>query len=155
MVRFSYGWMVPLIICGVTSVCFDFPVSLYCFITRKISIKTNLEVDPVLCIYIPFWKLLRECIFFRYLYRFILLCITMYRQKSIRKFFIYIFPIVCGALGYLILLLSPSGSAKFSENLSLSLLFKNAIAIFTEYYNACRIPLILFLYFLALRFITN
>ena len=74
----------------------------------------------------------------------------MYRQKSIRKFFIYIFPIACGALGYLILLLSPSGSAKFSENLSLSLLFKNAIAIFTEYYNACRIPLILFFVLLGI-----
>lgn len=137
------------------SVCSVVSVSLYYFITRKISVKPNLEVDPVLCIYIPFWKLLRECIFSVIFTGFLLLCITMYRQKSIRKFFIYIFPIACGALGYLILLLSPSGSAKFSENLSLSLLFKNAIEIFTEYYNACRIPLILFLYFLALRFITN
>lgn len=114
------------------------------------------------------WKLILFCVFtflfgnysenvsFSVIFTgFLLLCITMYRQKSIRKFFIYIFPIACGALGYLILLLSPSGSAKFSENLSLSLLFKNAIEIFTEYYNACRIPLILFLYFLALRFITN
>ena len=48
------------------------------------------------------------------------------------------------------LLLSPSGSAKFSENLSLSLLFKNAIEIFTEYYNACRIPLILFFVLLGI-----
>lgn len=71
-------------------------------------------------------------------------------RKCFRKLFIYVLPIVCGALGYLILLLSPSGSAKFSENLSLSLLFKNAIEIFTEYYNACRIPLILFFVLLGI-----
>ena len=109
------------------------------------------------------WKLILFCVFtflfgnysenvsFSVIFTgFLLLCITMYRQKSIRKFFIYIFPIACGALGYLILLLSPSGSAKFSENLSLSLLFKNAIEIFTEYYNACRIPLILFFVLLGI-----
>lgn len=135
--------------------CSDFPVSLYCFITRKFSVKTCLEVDPVLCIYIPFGNYSENVSFSVIFTGFLLLCITMYGQKSFRKLFIYVLPIVCGALGYLILLLSPSGSAKFSENLSLSLLFKNAIEIFTEYYNACRIPLILFLYFLVLLFITN
>lgn len=109
------------------------------------------------------WKLILFCVFtflfgnysenvsFSVIFTgFILLCITMYGQKSFRKLFIYVLPIVCGALGYLILLLSPSGSAKFSENLSLSLLFKNAIEIFTEYYNACRIPLILFFVLLGI-----
>ena len=108
------------------------------------------------------WKLILFCVFTflfeitqrMYLFPlslpvFLLLCITMYGQKSFRKLFIYVLPIVCGALGYLILLLSPSGSAKFSENLSLSL-FKNAIEIFTEYYNACRIPLILFFVLLGI-----
>lgn len=60
----SINYMWGYLFCSVVS------VSLYYFITRKISVKPNLEVDPVLCIYIPFWKLLRECIFFRYLYRF-------------------------------------------------------------------------------------
>ena len=109
------------------------------------------------------WKLILFCVFtflfgnysenvsFSVIFTgFLLLCITMYGQKSFQKLFIYVLPIVCGALGYLILLLSPSGSAKFSENLSLSLLFKNAIEIFTEYYNACRIPLILFFVLLGI-----
>ena len=109
------------------------------------------------------WKLILFCVFtllfgnysenvsFSVIFTgFILLCITMYRQKSFRKLFIYVLPIVCGALGYLILLLSPSGSAKFSENLSLPLIFKNAVEIFTEYYNTCRIPLIFFFVLLGI-----
>lgn len=109
------------------------------------------------------WKLILFCVFtllfgnysenvsFSVIFTgFILLCITMYGQKSFRKLFIYVLPIVCGALGYLILLLSPSGSAKFSENLSLPLIFKNAVEIFTEYYNTCRIPLIFFFVLLGI-----
>lgn len=42
------------------------------------------------------------------------------------------------------------GSAKFSENLSLPLIFKNAVEIFTEYYNTCRIPLIFFFVLLGI-----
>lgn len=109
------------------------------------------------------WKLILFCVFtllfgnysenvsFSVIFTgFILLCITMYGQKSFQKLFIYVLPIVCGALGYLILLLSPSGSAKFSENLSLPLIFKNAVEIFTEYYNTCRIPLIFFFVLLGI-----
>ena len=81
---------------------------------------------------------------------FILLCIVMYQRKNWKSYFIYVLPVVCGAIGYLLLLLSPSGSAKFSENLSLPLIFKNAVEIFTEYYNTCRIPLIFFFVLLGI-----
>ena len=81
---------------------------------------------------------------------FILLCIVMYQRKKWKSYFIYVLPVVCGAIGYLLLLLSPSGSAKFSENLSLPLIFKNAVEIFTEYYNTCRIPLIFFFVLLGI-----
>ena len=81
---------------------------------------------------------------------FLLLGIVMYRQKNFRSYLVYTFPIICGALGYLVLLLSPSGSAKFSENLSLSLIFKNAIELFTQYYTICRVPLILFFILLGI-----
>ena len=81
---------------------------------------------------------------------FILLCIVMYQRKKWKSYFIYVLPVVCGAIGYLLLLLSPSGSAKFSENLSLPLIFKNAEEIFTEYYNTCRIPLIFFFLLLGI-----
>lgn len=81
---------------------------------------------------------------------FILLCIVMYQRKNWKSYFTYVLPVVCGAIGYLLLLLSPSGSAKFSENLSLPLIFKNAVEIFTEYYNTCRIPLIFFFVLLGI-----
>ena len=109
------------------------------------------------------WKLILFCIFtflfgnysenvsFSVIFTgFILLCIVMYRQKKFRSYLVYTFPIACGALGYLVLLFSPSGSAKFSENLSLCLIFKNAIEIFTQYYTMCRIPLILFFILLCI-----
>lgn len=81
---------------------------------------------------------------------FLLLCIVMYQHKSIQKNMIYVLPIISGAIGYLVLLLSPSGSAKFSDNLSLSVLVKNAIDLFTTYYNMCRLPLILFFVLLCI-----
>lgn len=81
---------------------------------------------------------------------FLLLCVTICQQKRWKELSVYILPIVCGALGYLILLSSPSGSAKFSEDLSISLVFKNAIEIMTEYYNICRIPLIIFFLLLGI-----
>ena len=109
------------------------------------------------------WKLILFCVFtllfgnysenvsFSVIFTgFILLCITMYGQKSFQKLFIYVLPIVCGALGYLILLLSPSGSAKFSENLSLPLIFMNAVEMLTEYYNTSRIPVIFFFVLLGI-----
>ena len=57
--------------------------------------------------------------------------------------------------GYLVLLLSPSGSAKFSDNLTLSVLAKNGIDLFTTYYNMCKYPLIRFSFYSALLFITK
>lgn len=109
------------------------------------------------------WKLVLFCIFtflfgnysenvsFSVIFTgFVLLCMIMYHRKNLKSYISYVLPVVCGALGYLVLLLSPSGSAKFSENLSLSLIFKNAIEIFTEYYNTCRIPLIIFFVLLGI-----
>lgn len=101
-----------------------------------------MEDVSFLYLHISLWKLFRECFFFCYFIGFILLCIVMYQRKNWKSYFTYVLPVVCGAIGYLLLLLSPSGSAKFSENLSLPLIFKNAVEIFTEYYNTCRIPLI-------------
>ena len=81
---------------------------------------------------------------------FLLLCITMYQQKSIKKYLTYVLPVISGAIGYLVLLLSPSGSAKFSDNLSLSALVKNGIDLFTTYYSMCKFPLILFFVLLCI-----
>ena len=81
---------------------------------------------------------------------FLLLCIAMYRKRAVKEYGLYLFPVISGAAGYLILLLSPSGGAKFSGDLSFSVLFKNGIEIFTSYYNACKIPLILFFVLLGI-----
>lgn len=109
------------------------------------------------------WKLIAFCVFtflfgnysenvsFSVIFTgFLLMCITMYQHKNIRKYLPYVLPVVCGAAGYLVLLLSPSGSAKFSDNLSLSALVKNGIDLFTTYYNMCKYPLILFFILLCI-----
>lgn len=109
------------------------------------------------------WKLILFCLFtflfgnysenvsFSVIFTgFLLMCVTMYQHKTIRKYLSYVFPIICGAAGYLVLLLSPSGSAKFSDNLTLSVLAKNGIDLFTTYYNMCKYPLILFFILLCI-----
>lgn len=81
---------------------------------------------------------------------FLLLSVVMYRSHTIKGYLSYLLPIVCGACGYLLILLSPSGSAKFSDHLSLSTLFKNGVEIFTTYYTTCKIPLIIFFVLLGI-----
>lgn len=86
------------------------------------------------------WKLILFCLFtflfgnysenvsFSVIFTgFLLMCVTMYQHKTIRKYLSYVFPITCGAAGYLVLLLSPSGSAKFSVTLPYPILAKNGI----------------------------
>ena len=114
------------------------------------------------------WKLILFCLFtflfgnysenvsFSVIFTgFLLMCVTMYQHKTIRKYLSYVFPITCGAAGYLVLLLSPSGSAKFSDNLTLSVLAKNGIDLFTTYYNMCKYPLILFFILLCIAVYHN
>ena len=45
-------------------------LSVYITLLRGKSLLNQTWKLILFCIYIPFWKLLRECIFFRYLYRF-------------------------------------------------------------------------------------
>ena len=74
-------------------------LSVYITLLRgKSPVKPNLEVDPVLCIYIPFGNYSENVSFSVIFTGFLLLCITMYRQKSIRKFLFIFFRLHVGLL---------------------------------------------------------
>lgn len=133
----------------------------YCFSIIFLSVYINLLRHKTLLD--ASWKLILFCIFTLLFGNysenvsfpvismgFLLLCITIYQNHNFQRYITYFIPIISGALGYLVLLLSPAGSAKFSENLSFSFIIKNGITIFTTYYSLCKIPLIIFFILLGI-----
>lgn len=72
---------------------------------------------------------------------FVIMCVTMYMERSIKRYWKYTIPIVTGAMGYLTLVFSP-GAASRATGLSLGTIFKRFIDIFESYYT-CTKPLLL------------
>ena len=73
---------------------------------------------------------------------FILLCITMYEEKNIKKYWSYVIPVVTAACGYLTMVFCPA-EVTVKEGLTLGYLFKNLIDIFETYYLCVRELLII------------
>lgn len=72
------------------------------------------------------WKLILFCLFtflfgnysenvsFSVIFTgFLLMCVTMYQHKTIRKYLSYVFPITCGAAGYLVYYSAPPAVRSF------------------------------------------
>lgn len=72
---------------------------------------------------------------------FIILCIMMYDEKSVKKYWSYVIPIVTAACGYLTMVLCPA-EVTVKEGLSLSYIFKNMIDIFEDYYQCSQMLLV-------------
>lgn len=64
---------------------------------------------------------------------FILLCITMYEERNIKKYWKYVIPIVTAAMGYLTMVFCPA-EVTLKEGLTVGLVFKNFIDVFETYY---------------------
>jgi len=64
---------------------------------------------------------------------FVILCILIYEEKEIKKYWKYVIPIVTAAAGYLTMVFCPA-EVTVKEGLSLGYLFKNFIDIFETYY---------------------
>lgn len=72
---------------------------------------------------------------------FILVCIVMYEEKNVFRYWKYCVPMVTGAIGYLTLVLCP-GKVTTKSGLTIGLLFKNFIDVFEGYYQCTRVLLI-------------
>lgn len=72
---------------------------------------------------------------------FIIVCLVMYEERNIKKYWKYCIPMFTGALGYLTMLLSPAESTRQAE-LSLGFIFKNFIDVFEVYFQ-CGRPLLI------------
>lgn len=72
---------------------------------------------------------------------FIIVCLVMLEERSIKKYWKYCIPMVTGAMGYLTMLFSPAESTRKAE-FSLGLIFKNLIDVFETYFQCAR-PLLI------------
>lgn len=80
---------------------------------------------------------------------FLLMCVTMYLERSVKRYWKYVIPIVTGAIGYLTLVLCPGAAAR-GTGLTLGILFKRFIDIFLSYYTCSKPLLIMWAVLLAL-----
>lgn len=86
------------------------------------------------CVYSFFFGAYSELVSFSVVFTsFLIICIVMYTEHSIKKYIKYIVPIVTAALGYLTMILSPAQSSRQGE-LALETVFKKLISIFEDYY---------------------
>ena len=72
---------------------------------------------------------------------FIIVCIVMWNEHSVKKYWKYCIPMVTGAMGYLTMLLSPAESTRQAE-FSMGLIFKRLIDVVETYYQCAR-PLLI------------
>ena len=72
---------------------------------------------------------------------FVIVCLVMLEEKSIKRYVRYCIPMVTGAIGYLTMLFSPAESTRQAE-FSVGLIFKNFIDVFETYFQCAR-PLLI------------
>ena len=80
---------------------------------------------------------------------FIMMCVTMWQEHNIKKYWKYCIPIMTGAIGYLTLVLSP-GAASRDKEITLGRIFKNLIDIFESYYTCVKPLLVIWAVFLMI-----
>ncbi len=80
---------------------------------------------------------------------FLLLCVTIYEEKKIERYWKYGIPIVTAAAGYLTMLVCPA-QVRIKDGLSVSLIFKNLLDVFETYYQCTRELLIIWAILFAL-----
>lgn len=72
----------------------------------------------------------------------ILLLCVMVRNKSFRDYFGYVVPIVCGAIGYIFILLSPGEASHVGRN-SIGIIIKNMISLVEKFYTSQKMLIVL------------
>lgn len=71
---------------------------------------------------------------------FLLLCVVVMSEKAVKKYLVYVIPVVMSALGYITMILSPAESGRVPE-LSLGIIVKSILSIFETYYLGAKILL--------------
>lgn len=79
---------------------------------------------------------------------FLILCVLMYSEHTVKKYVHYVIPVITAAFGYLTMILSPAETERLPE-MSSGGIFKRVIDIFETYYMSARILLIVWAILLA------
>lgn len=112
-------------------------ISLYFNPEKSLDKKTL----TVFCIYSFFFGAYSELVSFAVVFiSFLLLCMTMYEKKCIKKYWNYAIPTLTAAAGYLTMLLSPAQENRKGD-LTLGAIFRKLIDIFETYYQLTEILL--------------
>ena len=72
---------------------------------------------------------------------FVVLCILMYSERTVKKYIGYVIPVITAAVGYLTMILSPAETGRLPE-MSTGGIFKRVIDVFETYYMSARVLLI-------------
>lgn len=82
---------------------------------------------------------------------FLILCVVIYEEKEIKKYLIYVIPVVTAALGYLTMILSPAETERLPE-MTPGVMLTRVLDIFETYYSGMRMLLGVWAVLLVLAF---